>query len=128
MKKFLIISGSFLLGALVATVLVFWYVLQNIPQPAAGSAQTNETTSADTEGVASSDATTGIPLRDLALSDAQLSVLDKVGIDVDTFVITPAMQSCAAETLGSARFSEVLGGAAPSVLETTRLLPCLRAE
>jgi len=70
----------------------------------------------------------GIPLRDLPLSDTQRSLLGGVGIDVETFTITPAMQRCADARLGAQRMSEIIAGAAPSVVEVSRLLPCLGVD
>ena len=153
MKKFLIISGSFLVGALVATVLVFWYVTVNLP--AAPKVPPNESLKEDIPAAPTTTVTTdsvvaepesnkqpellespelptvpaaGIALRDVPLSDGQRTLLAGVGIEVETFVITPAMQRCAESTLGAVRLQAIIGGAAPSVLETTRLLPCLRVD
>lgn len=67
-----------------------------------------------------------IPLRDLPLSDTQRSMIEVAGIDVETFVITADMIACAEEKLGSERFQAVIGGEAPSFLEGTRLLGCIR--
>lgn len=72
-----------------------------------------------------SEPTEGIPLRDVELSDSQRSVLDTVGVDSETFVITPAMQECAEEKLGTARMQEIIAGGAPTTMETVKLLGCL---
>ena len=72
-----------------------------------------------------SEPTEGIPLRDVELSDSQRSVLDTVGVDSETFVITPVMQECAEEKLGIARMQEIIAGDAPTTMETVKLLACL---
>ncbi len=126
MKKFLIISVSLLIGAIIATVATFLYVTKELPESSQESTSVTET-----EAVPAAPHETvedGVPLRDLPLSDGQKSALDTVGIDVDTFVITPAMQACAADKLGAARMEEIIAGAAPSFFETTKLLPCLSVE
>lgn len=130
MKKFLIISGSLLLGAIIATVFVFWYVTAELPASSstAVEVETSQTQVDENEIEDPVVVSEGIPLRNLPLGDGQKSVLDTVGVEVETFVITPAMQTCALEKLGEARMSEIIAGEAPSLLETTRLLPCLSVE
>jgi hypothetical protein len=68
-----------------------------------------------------------IPLASLALSAEQRALAESFGINVDSFVITGAMQVCAEETLGADRFASVLAGEAPSFLEASRLLRCLNS-
>lgn len=67
-----------------------------------------------------------IPLHTLPLSETQRSLIGAAGIDVETFVITPEMVSCAKEKLGEGRFNAIVGGEAPSFLEGTKLLGCIR--
>lgn len=67
----------------------------------------------------------GIPLSSLKLNDEQKSLLNKVGINTQTFVLTKAMLTCANDKLGEARVVAIAAGSALSVLEVTKLLPCL---
>lgn len=124
MKKFLLISGGLLVIALLIVVSVFLYLSFQIKveQPALGNSST--TVSITEAGQVEADNET-IPLRDLPISDSQQKVLETVGVDVDTFVITPAMQNCAVEKLGAKRMVELIAGAAPTALETAKLLPCI---
>ncbi len=69
----------------------------------------------------------GIPLSSLKLSDEQKSILSKVGVDTQTFVLTKDMLTCANEKLGKERVVAITKGSSLSVLEVTRLLPCLGA-
>lgn len=133
MKKFLIISGSFLVGAIIATILVFWYVSTQL----SSVDQSSLVPSSDGDGAASSaevvseESTVppeGIPLSSLPLSDGQKSTLETMGVDVETFVITPAMQLCAEEKLGAARMEEIINGAEPGFLEATKLISCTSVE
>ena len=119
MKLFLIITSSLLVTALIVTVCVFWYISGGI-----ASSQMAPTATTDA-GVETAGVVEGVPLRDLPLGDSQKSALEKVGVDVETFVITPVMQSCAAEKLGAERMDEIIAGSAPSTIETARLLPCI---
>ena len=120
MKKFFLVMFGLLVIALLSVIAVFCYLSLQIKsgQQAVSTGQAAGDTSS---GVAAE----GIPLRDLPLSDSQKSVLGTIGVDVDSFVITPAMQACAAEKLGNERMAEIIAGAAPTTLETTKLLPCL---
>lgn len=67
-----------------------------------------------------------IPLKDLPISEQQLQTIESFGIDVDTFVITSAMITCAEEQLGAARVQEITAGASVDFIETIKLAPCLR--
>lgn len=67
----------------------------------------------------------GIPLRDLPLSEAQLSTLSTFGIDVETFVLSPAMIACAEQNLGSDRLAAIKAGTAPSFTEALSLVGCI---
>lgn len=67
----------------------------------------------------------GIPLSTLKLTDEQKSLLSKVGINTQTFVLTKTMLICANEKLGEDRVVAITTGSSPTVFEVTRLLPCL---
>ena len=69
-----------------------------------------------------------IPLRTLPLTDTQKKTAEAVGIDVDTFEITPDMVSCAEGKLGAARVAEIVAGDSPSFLEMASLTTCLNAN
>lgn len=68
-----------------------------------------------------------IPLRDLPLSDAQKKTAATFGIDVETFIITPAMLACAEVKLGETRLEAIIAGASPSFTESLSLMGCLSA-
>lgn len=59
------------------------------------------------------------------LTPGQKELLSKLGIDPNKIVVTPGMVTCAEDTLGSARVSEIVAGGTPSALEAVRLSPCL---
>lgn len=66
-----------------------------------------------------------VPLRDLPMSDSQKNIVETMGIDVETYVITPEAIDCVKEKLGEDRVDEIINGAAPSVWESTKMFPCL---
>ncbi len=67
-----------------------------------------------------------IPLKDVPLSDTQKSLLDKAGIDTNTFVITPEMVQCAEKAVGKDRLDAIVAGDKPGVLEAVKLAACAR--
>ncbi len=120
MKKFLTITASLLIGAVIATVIVYWVIMSEVSQPAVvTNDETEETQILEREE---------IPLRSLPLNDAHKSILNKIGIDAETFIITPEMQDCAVNRLGRERLTEIFGGADPKALEIATLTACLSVE
>jgi len=67
----------------------------------------------------------GIPIDTSTVSAEQKEVAKKVGIDLDTIVITPQMVSCAEQKIGSTRVAEIMNGSSPTTLEGISLLGCL---
>lgn len=137
MKKFLITSSILLLVALILVVGVYWYVTlsvessqQSATHHTASSSvvETNSDTSSAETAETAQMPSQGIPLRDLPLTEGQKEAVALVGIDVETFVITPAMQICAEEKLGSVRMQTIVAGETPTFMETTRLIPCLNVD
>lgn len=130
MNKFLVISVALLVIALTLTGIVFFYVSFMSPsnQSVVDIVPVTNIDTPVTSATPSATALVEIPLRDLSISDTQQEMLESVGIEVDTFVITPAMQDCAVKKLSVARVAEIVAGATPSALEIARLVPCLSAE
>lgn len=133
MKRFILIGIVMLVFAVVVTILVWYLVQGNISidevtgfapeQESMTGSSKEETQTAENE---EPPITESILLRDLPLSDGQRSMLKTAGIDVETFVITPEMVTCAQQKLGSARFEEIIEGSAPTFMESTRLLGCIQ--
>lgn len=95
------------------------------PVPARGEGATVAPTSSAPLPSPVIDQQKSIPLSSLPLSDTQKKLLAGVGIDSETFVITPAMITCANEKLGDTRMKEIIGGSAPGALEMASLMRCL---
>jgi len=127
LKIFLIVVIFLLLGALGAVGYV-WTKIQNITQEAAPT-ETVESVPAFVESedtpIANTVPETGIKIDTTAVSEDQKAAAAKVGIDLDSVVITPEMVSCAEQKLGSARVQEIMHGASPTTLESITLLGCL---
>jgi hypothetical protein len=129
MKKFLVFSGVFLLGAVVAVIIVFLLINHYSGTSTPASPSVSSTTDKAKESAAKVLQTvpdSGLPLKTLKLSDQQKTAAKTVGINPDTFVITKTMLACAIEKIGNARVTEIMSGATPSVLETAKLLPCAK--
>jgi flagellar basal body-associated protein FliL len=58
------------------------------------------------------------------LPESQQAVLHTLGFE-ETVTFTEEMVTCAEEKLGVARVAEIIDGATPSVIESTKLVPCL---
>lgn len=152
MKRFITLGLILLAISIFLTVAVWWSLQQALPAvtantPAKPSLSADSVERGDTHnsanevlpassdqlvteevGVVSQDDLTlyqPIYTRDLELSEVQISLLETAGIDVDTFVVTPAMQACAAATIESERLTDILAGAPPSFREGVALLSCL---
>lgn len=67
----------------------------------------------------------GIPLRTLALTTEQISLLESFGIDVATFVITPTMVACAESAIGADRVAYLMAGGSPGLIEAGKLFGCM---
>ena len=67
---------------------------------------------------------TGFTIDVAGLPSAQQTALRAVGIE-DTLTITPAQVECAVAQVGAARVEAIKAGAAPTLLEATKLAACL---
>lgn len=141
MKKFLIISNILLIIALIITILSFVYINSLLIESSSGKEKesVSKVLKEAIVGDEDDDVSTltpatasipeeGIPLRNLQLSDSQKATLSGMGIDVDTFVVTPAIIACGESKIGVSRMSEIIAGDSPSIIEIGTLSLCLRAE
>ena len=129
-KKFIIASAFVLLIALILAVGVFLFIQYELMRSQTHEIMNEETASTTSEASAPTSASAnipaeGVPLRDLPLTDTQKSSLEKFNIDVDTFVVTPAMIQCAEKAVGSERYAEIMAGSAPSFMEGLSLANCI---
>ena len=137
MKKFLLIVSILILMAL-SSVVTVWFMLQNAlsengsalnADPASLETGAGTESQAVTEGVRSSslDAVTEpIVIQKSALTPTQQTLVEKMGLEGDSIVITPAMISCADEALGADRVEAIVAGDSPSILESISLVGCLK--
>lgn len=132
MKLFLIITSSLLVTALIISIVAYWWITSQIPPTNYSATETSSSSKMIEENTRGTETLLvpieGVPLKNLPLGDAQKSALKTVGVDIETFVITPAMQTCASGKLGVERMDQIIAGDAPSIIETTRLLPCVSVE
>jgi hypothetical protein len=76
---------------------------------------------------ASTEITEPVVVKTADLTTTQQNMLKTFGYTQDTFTITPAMITCAENAVeGKARLEEIMKGAAPTPLESLKLLPCFK--
>lgn len=137
MKKFIVVSLGLMLLAVLVGIIAWLYVQNLVLQSQVpvdnNSAEVSPATT-DTlkeEGTIQSTqvgdvlVTESIRLSDLPLTDAQKKAASTFGIDVDTFVITPAMISCVEIKIGESRMAQIVTGDSPSFSESLSLMGCL---
>ena len=122
----------------VVTVLLFiglgfgvyvWYTLQTLSTKS-DTALVEPKDAASTAKDSSDEGETvmePIVVKTADLSDSQQKILESFGFGGETFTVTSAMISCAENAVGKARLQEILDGAAPTPLESIKLLPCFKA-
>lgn len=64
-------------------------------------------------------------IKKASLPEGQQKVLDTIGFEGETIVITEAMVLCAKAALGEERYAEVIAGATPGAFEGFALLQCV---
>lgn len=137
-KIFILISVGFLLGAVVAAAVVWYYlviapvkekvdqaegVVEKVVNMIPGTGDVDESGVAESEPeVATGEA---ITIDITALPETQQKVLSGIGIDGPEYTITPGMQVCAENKLGADRLMEIVDGATPTFWESTSLVTCI---
>jgi hypothetical protein len=137
MRAFLLRSLSFFIGAIALTIALFFFVNSQLRS---GDLPTKDTVSdvvqevatvtKEKSDVAKAEAINKVPedgilLSSIPLTESQKKALSSAGIDTETFKLTPEMIACGAEKLGSERVNAIISGSTPSLLEVTKLTPCL---
>jgi hypothetical protein len=124
------------LGVLMAVILqapiiyvvgYVWFKIQNTLQDVGveSMGETVDFVPTKTTPVANTVPVEGIKINTNAVSDAQKSIAEKVGVDLDAVTITPEMVACAEVKIGSARVQEILDGASPTTMEGITMLSCV---
>jgi hypothetical protein len=136
MKKFIIGGLVGMLVAFFCVVVVWWYLQRSLfvaPSdtvvpvvPVDAGTTTPPATETPTSAASVAPATAeGVPVRDLPLTAEQRQAAEALGFDVEQMVLSPALITCARETLGESRYQAILAGDTPTFIETARLLPCV---
>jgi len=128
-----------MLGAILVILLVgggyLYYKLSNsevfvIPTTKQGSDFSTETGASASANNETGDApsasvpATGFTIDVSTLPESQHSIIRTLGFG-DTVTFTPEMVACAEAKLGVVRVTEIINGASPSIIESTKLVPCL---
>lgn len=131
-KIYLAIMTTLLIIAIGVGVYV-WYMIQHVPSGTMSekvpseTRQAKEKTSIQTESLTPREKSAEpIIIQTSTLSETQQKMLTTLGYTQDNVTITPAMISCAEDSVGKERLNEIIKGSAPSPLESVRLLPCFK--
>lgn len=151
LNTFITITLSLLLLALASTVLVFWFVSTSyevvevdevVGEIELVSDVAEEVESADTditvEEIEQNPQPEVMPaeekkipqsiyLRDLNLDTTLISALQKDGLDIDNYLLSPALLRCFASKLGEERFDEILAGDKVGLFDMGKIMPCVNA-
>jgi hypothetical protein len=133
-KVFMFILGAVLFVLLVVAGYLYYKLSDSTvyvaPKPEQGiSPSTKTTTVTETNEVTSEASPTAVPAAGFTidvstLPESQQAILETLGF-ADTVTFTPDMVQCAEKKLGVTRVAEIVGGSEPSVIESTKLVPCL---
>ncbi len=133
-KIYLIIVSSLLLLAIAALIYV-WYVYQNVqpaltPTPPSSAEHITDTGEVKEDNAVTSSTkesiSGGVTIDTQNLTEAQRSILASFGYKGDTVTIPREVISCAEQSVGAQRFTEILDGSAPTPFELLKLSPCLK--
>jgi hypothetical protein len=129
-KIYLVVVTVLLVVAIGFGVYV-WYALQKLDGDIESAVGVESSLDAGAEGEkgktpALQTVTEPIVVDTASLTESQQGILKTFGYKGDTFTITEAMIVCAKDAVGEVRFTEILDGAAPSPLESVKLLPCMK--
>lgn len=131
LKIYLIVVTVLLIGALGFGVYV-WYTLQtleNIADSAYGVPNSGTVTEEVKSEVEINTPPSGsVTVETNSLSEGQQKALEGLGYTKESITFTPAMIECARDAVGAERYEAILGGAAPTPLESLKLLPCFNAK
>ena len=89
-----------------------------------------EKTEADQNATESTNSSSTSPITvplvaPIPMTAAQKEAVENFGIDPNSLVITPAMESCFAEKIGQGRVDAIKDGATPGALELLKGSSCL---
>ncbi|QQR64472.1 hypothetical protein IPH92_02785 [Candidatus Kaiserbacteria bacterium] len=118
-----------------------WYTIQNIPtaadipmlqessQVTSDESATKITVPTEEKPETTVTKTESVPptvIETETLSETQQTMLKSMGYTKDTVTITKEMITCAEDAVGAARLKGIMDGAAPSPMESLKLLPCFK--
>ena len=111
-----------------------WYTIQNIPtaddipqlQESSKVTSGESTTNAPATTDEKPESAVPVVIETETLSETQQTMLKSMGYTKDTVTITAGMITCAENAVGVKRLKEIMDGAAPSPMESLKLLPCFK--
>lgn len=122
-KIYLAVVTVLLIGAIGFGVYI-WYTVQTLDtatQTEGGSKKAVSKDASTTDTI-----TEPIIIKTNSLTPTQQKMIETLGFEGDTITITPTMVACAEDAVGKERLGEITNGAAPSPLESMKMLPCFK--
>ena len=133
--KIYLIIVSFLLVLAIGALVYVWYIYQSMQSTLSNDTPPGVAQSTDANGVGEEDLVTesgenltsaDIVIDTQKLTESQRSILSTFGYKGDTVTIPHEVVACAEQSVGEARFTEILDGGAPTPFELLKLSPCLK--
>lgn len=122
-----------LVGALAAGVYVWYVVLQTqsqienqVYQEEGRTVENTDTEATDDTAPAISEDEVVTTIEIDSLSESQQTAIRTLGFEGENFNVTTGMVVCAEDAIGKERFDAIIDGAAPTPLESLKLLPCFK--
>lgn len=123
-KIYLGIVTALLVGAIGFGVYI-WYTVQTLNT--ANSTEVKSPKGSERVGTVETENTEApITISKDSLSPTQQKIVESLGYTQDSFTITAEMIVCAKDAVGEVRYDEITSGAAPTPLESIKLLPCFK--
>jgi hypothetical protein len=132
-KVYVAIMSVMLLFALGSGVYV-WYTVQTVNRDLDSAyqaleqkvAEQSQATPAPTIEVPTSKSEESVVITVENMTTAQQAVFKTFGSGGSAIIITEEMVTCAKAAVGTTRFTEIINGSAPTPLESSRLLLCVK--
>lgn len=123
-KIYLGIVTILLIGAIGFGVYI-WYTIQTL-NTANNTAPDSHEGSERVDSAGTKGTEAPITISKDSLSPTQQKIVESLGYTQDSFTITTEMIVCAKDAVGEVRYNEIIGGAAPTPLESMKLFPCFK--
>lgn len=98
---------------------------KNIPESGSQKENSTSTSTSATKNTPETTIKAPIAIPTSQLTDSQKALLSTLGVDVNSFVVTPEMVACAENALGASRVAAIVAGSKPTAVEILKVAPCI---